>query len=270
MKYDILIDELLRDNINPDLEEGIGTNIASGLLGLSLLANPASAQAKGAQSVHKPKSKVTMTSTPQDIKIDFSRLYQIYPGIDPKNPAKDALHSYTIEEAKQEVGIISKVAKQYSLTQEQTILLFTIRRIENGAKGGGMEFGVGDPGSAIRTKERQHPELREVESRLQAKWLEKGMLGDPDTDPKAKDPEIQALQKEYNNARAKLGLPKKHKGRRWEGHYLQSVELQAKYAAGTIKKHSGSLQSFGKGWCPVNPSWCNLASTWMNKIKSIV
>lgn len=270
MKYDIIIDELLRDNT--DIEEGIGSNIASGLLGLSLLANPSDAQAKSIHSKNRPvnKSKVTMTSTPKnDISLNMDNLYQIYPGVGSKAKAGDPLHTYTVDEAKAEVSIISKVAKEYNLTPEQTILLFTIRRIENGAKGGGMEFGVGDPGSNVRKIEREHPEIREAEKQLQAKWLELG-VGDPTKDIKARDPEVQRLQKQYNNVRASYGLPKKHLGRRWEGNYLKSVELQARYAAGTIKRHSGDLQSFGKDWCPVNPGWCGLASTWINKIKSIV
>jgi len=80
-----------------------------------------------------------------------------------------------------EVAIISRVAREYQLTPEETRLLFTIRRLENsGAKritpdghhidgnDNGMEFGVGD-GIPSHPARRYRGNFKRS-LRLQAQW----------------------------------------------------------------------------------------------------
>jgi len=65
-----------------------------------------------------------------------------------------------------EVRILTEVAKEYSLTDKETMLLFAIRKVENGRPG--VEMGVGD-------NYPKHPARRfagnfEKSLRLQAQW----------------------------------------------------------------------------------------------------
>lgn len=53
----------------------------------------------------------------------------------------------------QEMQTIREVAKEYNLNREQTALLVTIRKIENGRLGGGCELGVGQ-------EQKNHPAKR--------------------------------------------------------------------------------------------------------------
>lgn len=94
------------------------------------------------------------------------------------------IHAKAINGFEQQV--LSSVAQEYKLNEEQTRLLFSIRKQENGAKGSGKEMGVLNP-SAMRYK----------------------------------------------------------------GDYPNSLRLQAKYSAGTIKKRwNGSIEDFANVWCP--------------------
>ena len=213
--------------------------------------------------VSVPKYK----DTTMNKEFDATKLVDIFP----KN-------KFTAEEAAKETAIIHEVAQKYGLKPNQEILLFTIRRIENGAKGSGLEFGCGDPGSAIRGKERSayqaHPELIAARSALQNKWLELGITDS--SDAKLNNPEVQKLFTDYNALRTKYGLPlmKNNDPRRWEGHYLKSLELQARVAAGTIKKHSDAsgvfnLKGFARSWCPANPRWADMATSIINSLKKV-
>ena len=66
-----------------------------------------------------------------------------------------------------EAAILAEVAAEYQLDEEQTRLLFCVRRIENGDPVKGIEMGVGENGD--------HPARRyagdaEASLRLQAMW----------------------------------------------------------------------------------------------------
>lgn len=78
--------------------------------------------------------------------------------------------------------------------------------------------------------------------------------------------------REIENGRAGLelgcgdGIPN-HPARRYAGDFEKSLELQGKYAAGTIKKrYTGDLLSFAKRYCPINwRVWYKNATYYMEK-----
>jgi hypothetical protein len=57
-----------------------------------------------------------------------------------------------------------------------------------------------------------------------------------------------------------------HRAHRHAGDLDRSLRVQAKWAAGTIKKHySGDLEAFAKRYCPPNwKHWAYMARHWMN------
>jgi len=65
-----------------------------------------------------------------------------------------------------EMNIISNVAKENGLNEEQTILLFAIRRVENGETP--IEFGVGQ--DIKRHPAKRYPDDPEKSLRTQARW----------------------------------------------------------------------------------------------------
>lgn len=100
--------------------------------------------------------------------------------------ADNSISKFCTGNTRFEQQVLSSVAQEYKLNEEQTRLLFSIRKQENGAKGSGKEMGVLNP-SAMRYK----------------------------------------------------------------GDYPNSLRLQAKYSAGTIKKRwNGSIEDFANVWCP--------------------
>jgi len=58
-----------------------------------------------------------------------------------------------------------------------------------------------------------------------------------------------------------------HPARRYEGDFHSSLRVQARWAAGTIKKHyTGDLRAFAKRYCPPNwERWCEMARHWMGR-----
>jgi len=121
-----------------------------------------------------------------------------------ENLAKTAQFS-SLAKSPEEYQIISKVADEYGLTDEQRKLLFSIRQAENGEQG--KEFGV----------------LNDEAMRF------------------AKDPDK-----------------------------FKSLDIQARWAAGTIKKrYTGDIDSFAKRWAPIgaknDPK--NLNKNWAKNVK---
>jgi hypothetical protein len=267
-KYDLLVEQILRNNPNltqDQLDEITRKDLAS-LAAAGLLTLPIAPSAYGKpHRLHTPHTQITKAAN-MNQQIDVTKLTQIFP--------KD---KFTSDQAITETDIIHKVAQKYKLNPQQEVFLFTIRRIENGGKGSGLEFGCGDPGKVIRSKERaafeQHPDLIAARTSLQNKWLELGITDS--SDPKLNQPDVQSLFTAYNSLRTKYGLTimKNNDPRRWEGNYLKSLELQARVAAGTIVKHSDAngnfnLKGFAKSWCPANPQWANLATSIINRFKA--
>lgn len=85
-----------------------------------------------------------------------------------------------------EIKVLTEVAKEYSLTEEETTLLFSIRRVENG--GPGIEMGVGQD-------YKKHPARRyagnfEKSLRLQSQWA-------AGTIKKRYNGDLMALAKQY-------------------------------------------------------------------------
>ena len=77
-----------------------------------------------------------------------------------------------------EIKIMEHVAKEYQLSQEETRLLFAIRKTENGAQG--LEFGIGqgDPGhKARRYKNRSAARSMLVQARWAAGTIKKRYNG---------------------------------------------------------------------------------------------
>ena len=104
--------------------------------------------------------------------------------------------------ASQEEVVIRRVAREYSLSVEETRLLLAIRKFENGRTG--LEFGVGQ----------DYP---------------------------------------------------RHRARRYPKDPLRSLEVQARWAAGTIKRrYKGDLRAFARIYCPHAPL------TWENGVRRIM
>lgn len=110
-------------------------------------------------------------------------------------------------------GILKKVAEEYGLSNEQTKLLFVIRIIENGRPG--LEMGQGDWDLDPSTSERLWRNVKDFK-------------GDP-------------------------AMRKLHPARRYQGNHAKSLELQGKWAAGTVKnRYDGDLKAFAQRYCPAN------------------
>lgn len=58
-----------------------------------------------------------------------------------------------------------------------------------------------------------------------------------------------------------------HRARRFAGNPAESLRIQARWAAGTIRKHfTGDLSGFARKYCPPKwEHWTNMASYWMAK-----
>jgi len=59
----------------------------------------------------------------------------------------------------------------------------------------------------------------------------------------------------------------RHRARRYAGNLEKSLEVQAKWAAGTIRKHyRGDLDAFARRYCPPKwKHWSRMARWWMAK-----
>lgn len=59
----------------------------------------------------------------------------------------------------------------------------------------------------------------------------------------------------------------RHRARRYAGDLDNSLLVQARWAAGTIRKHyTGDLEAFARRYCPPKwKHWANMAGYWMNK-----
>ena len=65
------------------------------------------------------------------------------------------------------------------------------------------------------------------------------------------------------------GIPN-HPARRFAGDFEKSLDLQARYAAGTIKKrYTGDLLEFAKIYCERPAHWYTLISGWVVKIGTL-
>jgi len=58
-----------------------------------------------------------------------------------------------------------------------------------------------------------------------------------------------------------------HRARRYAGDPLQSLRVQARWAAGTIRSHyTGNLETFAQVYCPPGPDhWSRMARYWMSR-----
>ncbi|MCE9614027.1 MAG: hypothetical protein K8T26_07090 [Lentisphaerae bacterium] len=58
-----------------------------------------------------------------------------------------------------------------------------------------------------------------------------------------------------------------HRARRYAGDLDKSLRVQAKWAAGTIKKHyTGDLDAFARRYCPPKwKHWSGMAKSWMER-----
>jgi hypothetical protein len=59
----------------------------------------------------------------------------------------------------------------------------------------------------------------------------------------------------------------KHRARRFAGNHSESLRIQARWAAGTIRKHyNGDLAQFARRYCPPRwEHWATMADYWMAK-----